>query len=101
MSNDTAYGWENQQTKELFQVILKLKTVKECEDFFRDLLTLREIEEMAERFEIARMLNNGRTYLDIARKVKTSTTTVTRVAHWLNHGRGGYRLILDRLGRKS
>jgi TrpR-related protein YerC/YecD len=95
---DTAHGWENERTGRLFQGILKLKTVKECEDFFRDLATLREIEEMAERFEIARLLNSGQSYLKIAKKVKTSTTTVTRVAHWLNHGRGGYKLVLNRLG---
>lgn len=99
MNSDTAYGWENRRTMQLFRAILKLRTVSECEDFFRDLLTLREIEEMAERFEIALMLNQKQSYLKIARKVKTSTTTVTRVAHWLNHGRGGYRLILDRMGR--
>ncbi|MDP2933432.1 MAG: YerC/YecD family TrpR-related protein [bacterium] len=94
---DTAHGWENERTSGLFKGILKLKTVKECEDFFRDLATLREIEEMAERFEIAQLLNLGQSYLKIAKKVKTSTTTVTRVAHWLNHGRGGYKLILSRL----
>lgn len=99
MNNDTAHGWENERTTRLFQAILMLKTVKESEDFFRDLLTLREIEEMEERFEIARMLNKHHSYLDIARRVKTSTTTVTRVAHWLNHGRGGYRLILNRLDK--
>ncbi len=99
MNSDTAHGWENQRTTQLFRAILKLKNVSECEDFFRDLLTLREIEEMTERFEIALMLNKKQSYLKIARKVKTSTTTVTRVAHWLNHGRGGYKLVLSRLGR--
>ena len=99
MQNDTAYGWENDDTKALFQGVLKLRTVKECEDFFRDLATLREIEEMAERFRIARMLDRGMSYLEIADKEDTSTTTVTRVAHWLRHGRGGYRLALDRLGK--
>ena len=78
---------------------MKLKTVKECEDFFRDLMTLHEINEVAERFRIAKMLDRGLSYLDIADKAKTSTTTVTRVAHWLRHGRGGYRLAIDRLGK--
>ncbi|TSA45437.1 hypothetical protein D4R52_02490 [bacterium] len=99
MQKDAVYGWENDNTKELFQAILKLKNVKECEDFFRDLATLREIDEMAERFRIAKMLDKGMSYLEIADKVDASTTTVTRVAHWLHHGRGGYRLVLDRAGR--
>ncbi len=100
MQNETLFGWEDQDTKALFEGILRLKTVKECEDFFRDLMTLRELAEMAERFRIARMLRQNMTYMSIADKAETSTTTVTRVAHWLKHGRGGYRLVLDRL-RKS
>lgn len=97
MLNDDLYGWETQDTKVLFEGILKLKTVKECEDFFRDLMTLRELKEMGERFRIAQMLQRKMSYLTIADKAETSTTTVTRVAHWLKHGRGGYRLVLDRL----
>ncbi len=97
MKNDVVYGWENEDTKELFKAVLKLKNVKECEDFFRDLMTLHEIEEMAERFKIARMLDRGMSYLEVADKANASTTTVTRVAHWLRHGRGGYRMILDRI----
>ena len=97
MINDELYGWESEDSKALFQGILKLRTVKECEDFFRDLMTMRELKEMAERFRIARMLRSRMSYLAIADKATTSTTTVTRVAHWLKHGRGGYRLVLDRL----
>ncbi len=97
MQNDTLYGWENEDTKELFRAILKLKNVKECEDFFRDLMTLRELQEMAERFRIARMLDRGMSYLEIADKAHASTTTVTRVAHWFKHGRGGYRMLLGRI----
>src|SRR3989344_5948415 len=96
MQNETLFGWESDDTRAVFQAILKLKTVRECEDFFRDILTLRELKEMAERFRIARMLDRRMSYLDIADKADTSTTTVTRVAHWLRHGRGGYRLVLDR-----
>lgn len=97
MKNDVLYGWESEQTKELFQAILKLKNLKECEDFFRDLMTLHEIEEMANRFQIAKMIDRGLSYLEIADKAQVSTTTVTRVGHWLHHGRGGYRLVIDRM----
>ena len=97
MKNDVVYGWENEDTKAVFQAVLKLKNIKECEDFLRDLMTLHEIEEMAERFKIARMLDRGLSYLEIADKAGASTTTVSRVAHWLKHGRGGYRTILDRM----
>jgi TrpR-related protein YerC/YecD len=97
MLNDDLYGWEDEHSKVLFQGVLKLKTVKECEDFFRDLLTMRELEEIRDRFRIARLLREKRSYLDIAARVNVSTSTVTRVAHWMKHGRGGYGTVLDRM----
>lgn len=97
VNNDAIYGWESDDTKALFQAILKLRTVKECEDFFRDLMTLSELNEMAERFKIARMLDQQLSYGKISKKTGASTTTVSRVAHWLHHGRGGYRTLLDRI----
>jgi len=92
-------NWKNQETTKLFEAILKLKTASEAEDFFRDLLTLTEIREFANRFKVARMLDEKKRkpYWQIARDAKTTTATVTRVAHWLRQGMGGYRLILNRL----
>lgn len=84
--------------EELHQAILKLKTPSEVARFLRDLLTLPEIREFGKRFQIAKALHfHQGSYQTIARKLHVSTTTVTRVAHWLNHGRGGYQLILKRL----
>lgn len=91
-------NWKNKATTELFEAILELKTVEECEDFFRDLLTLAEIKEISTRFKVAQMLDEKKkSYLRIAKEAKTTTATVTRVAHWLKYGMGGYRLILNRL----
>lgn len=83
--------------KRLFTAILKLKNLNEAARFFRDLLTIGEINDFAQRWKIARLLNKGLTYSEVAKKTKTSTTTVSRVAHWLYHGRSGYKLILKRL----
>ncbi len=94
------YRWTSPKTTELFKAILTLKTVKECERFFRDLLTLEEIREFVVRWQMAQMLDKGMSYREIAEKIKTSTTTVARVAHWLHYGMGGYRLVLDRLKKK-
>ena len=95
------YGWQNKETKALFQAILKLKNVEEAERFFRDLLTLAEIREFANRLKIAKMLDNtDKTYLQIAKEAKTTTATITRVAQWLRNGMGGYRLILNRMKAK-
>ena len=70
--------------------------------FLRDACTLSELEAICHRLEVARLLDRGgRTYLEIAKEVGTSTTTVTRVAHWLHHGEGGYRIALDRLAERQ
>jgi TrpR-related protein YerC/YecD len=82
--------------KELFGAIQSLETRDETESFFRDLCTLSELEAMAHRWEVAQLLEQGLPYLEIAERTGASTTTVTRVAHWLRHGEGGYRLALDR-----
>jgi TrpR-related protein YerC/YecD len=81
----------------LFQAILSLESKDEVERFLRDLCTLAELEAMAHRWEVARLVDKGLPYLEVASKTGASTTTVTRVAHWLRHGEGGYRLALDRM----
>jgi TrpR-related protein YerC/YecD len=80
----------------LFQAMLSLETLEEIEWFLRDLCTLAELEAMAHRWEVAELVDRGLPYLEVASKTGASTTTVTRVAHWLRHGEGGYRLALDR-----
>ena len=82
--------------RELFDAIQSLETREETESFFRDLCTLSELEAMAHRWEVARLLEQGLPYLEVAERTGASTTTVTRVAHWLRHGEGGYRSVLDR-----
>ena len=86
----------NKKTDDLFKAIISLKNVKEAEAFFRDLCTIDEISEMSERWQIARLVNQGLPYREIAEKLAVSTTTVARVALWLNNGAGGYRLVLDK-----
>lgn len=87
----------NQRTTSLFTAILSLRSVSEAEKFFRDLCTAEELKEMTDRWEIARLVDTGLPYREIAARLKTSTTTVSRVAAWLNGGLGGYRLVLNRL----
>ena len=91
-----ASNWKNPKTRELFEVVLTLKNVKECEQFFRDLCTLSELKAMAERWEVARQVDAQVPYRKISKETGASTATVTRVAHWVHHGEGGYRLALNR-----
>lgn len=81
----------------LFDAILSLKTKEECYDFFDDLCTINEIISLSQRFEVASMLSEGKTYLEIAEKTGASTATISRVNRALNYGNSGYQTILNRL----
>ena len=85
-------NYPTKEMKELFQAVLTLKNEKEMAMFFRDLLTLAELKEFANRWQIVKLLTKGKSYLEIAQKLKVSTTTVTRVAQWYHHGHGGYKI---------
>lgn len=79
----------------------RLRSLDEAERFFRDLCTLSELEAMAHRWQVAKLLDEDLTYLEVAERARASTATVTRVAQWLRHGQGGYRLALDRRKRRA
>lgn len=94
MNNFQSYKPKNEKEKFLAKSFLKLKTEQEMANFLRDLLTIKELEEFANRLEMARLLKQGMSYKVIAEKLKVSTTTVTRTAHWLFHGCGGYEKVI-------
>lgn len=88
-------------TDSLFEAVLLLKDVDECYKFFEDVCTIAEIKAMAQRLEVARMLDMGRTYVEICEKTGASTATISRVNRCLNYGADGYRNVLDRLKEKN
>ena len=94
MNDFRSYKPRNAKEKFLAKAFLKLKTEQEVENFLRDILTIKELEEFANRLEMARLLKKGLPYKKIAQELKVSTTTVTRTAHWLRHGSGGYEKVL-------
>lgn len=87
---------EAERLQTLYKAFLSLRNVKECAAFLRDLCTVSEIEAMSERFAVAKLISNNMSYRDISEKTGVSTTTITRVAHWLRHGMGGYTSVLAR-----
>lgn len=91
------YNPKSDKEKRLMEAFVLLKNKDEVADFLRDLLTLAEIKEFANRLEMVRLLKKGYSYEKIAKEIGTSTTTVTRVAHWYYHGCGGYARIVDKL----
>ena len=81
---------------DLFETILKLETVDECYAFFDDLCTIGEITDMRDRLEVANLLMMGETYEQIEHKTRMSSATISRVNRCLQHGEGGYRMMLER-----
>ncbi len=90
----------NRSVDQLFEAMLKLETVEECYRFFDDLCTMGEIESLAQRLEVARMLNSGLTYSHIEAETGASTATISRVKRCLNYGSDGYHLVLERLKKR-
>lgn len=85
----------------LFEAILSLKDVDECYRFFEDISTVSELRSLAQRLEVAKMLQANQTYGDIAGKTGASTATISRVKRCLNYGADGYKLVLSRLPEPS
>jgi TrpR-related protein YerC/YecD len=85
----------------LATAITTLRSPYEVQRFLRDLCTLPELEALAHRWQTVLLLDEGMPYVEIAGRVPTSTATVTRVAQWLKHGTGGYRVALDRVKRRE
>lgn len=89
--------WRSEHTAALFGAILRLETPDEAEHFFRDLCTLGELRDLAQRWAVVRMLDAGLHYADISKRTGASTATITRIASWLRHGEGGYQAMLARI----
>ena len=87
---------KNEQTDNLARAILSLKTEEDCYRLFEDLFTIREIQDLAQRLEVAKLLKDQATYTEIVEKTGVSTATIGRVNRALNYGAGGYALVLDK-----
>lgn len=81
---------------ELFRAILKLESLEECRAFFEDLCTIKEVQDMTQRWEVATMLNDKKNYQEISRVTGASTATISRVNKCLVYGSGGYRSVLTK-----
>ncbi|NCU16640.1 YerC/YecD family TrpR-related protein [Pallidibacillus pasinlerensis] len=86
---------------QLFEAILTLNNLEECYRFFDDLCTINEIQSLAQRLEVARLLQKGRKYHEIEKETGASTATISRVKRCLNYGNDAYKMVLERLEEKS
>ena len=85
----------------LFQAILTLKNTEECYSFFEDVCTVNELLSFSQRYEVAKMLREKKTYLEIAEKTGASTATISRVNRSLNYGNDGYDMVFKRIAREE
>ena len=88
---------DQNQINQLYQAILSLKTEEECHAFFQDLCTISELKAMAQRLEVAQMLDAGMIYNDILDRTGASSATISRVNRALQYGADGYKTILPRI----
>ncbi len=93
---DRPADWRSAEADALIDALLALETADEAAAFLRDLCTLSELHDLAQRWAVARLLDSGLHYSEISRRTGASTATITRIASWLNHGEGGYRRLLER-----
>jgi len=89
-------AWRSPDTDALFDAFLALDDRDEAAAFLRDLCTLGELRDLAQRWAVVRLLDSGLHYSEISRQTGASTATITRIASWLHHGEGGYRVALDK-----
>lgn len=85
----------------LFEAILCLQNAEECYSFFEDICTVNELLSLSQRYEVASMLRNHNTYLEIAEKTGASTATISRVNRSLNYGSDGYDMVFSRINQKK
>ena len=87
----------NELVDRFFRAILNLNNSEECSRFFEDICTIKEIQDMSQRLEVAILLNNGKSYQEVLAKTGVSTATISRVNKCLNYGSGGYKEAIDKL----
>lgn len=89
---------KDEHIDEFFNAVLKLENIEECYRFFEDICTIKEIQSIAQRLQVAKLLKQKKTYTEIEELTGASTATISRINRALNYGADGYNLILDRLG---
>lgn len=89
---------KNDQTDMLFEAILALENLEECYRFFEDICTIKEIQAISQRLEVAKLLKSNKTYNEIENETGASTATISRINRSLNYGADGYEFVFERLG---
>lgn len=89
---------KSDQADSLFAAVLTLETMEECYRFFEDICTIKEVQAIAQRLEVAKLLKANKTYNEIESETGASTATISRINRSLNYGADGYKLVFEKLG---
>ena len=93
--------YRSESIDKLFQTFLNLETIEECYEYFADLCTIKEVQDMAQRLDTAILLDKGLSYQKIIDEIDVSSATIGRVSKCLNYGSGGYQKAIERLSEKE
>ena len=93
--------FDKNAAEKLYNAILSLKDMDECDKFFEDICTVKELQDISQRFEVAVMLDQGKVYTEIASQTGASTATISRVNRCYNYGSGGYQTAISRLSESE
>ncbi len=96
-ATDPTERWLTDDVRSLAEAATSLRDPDEAVRFLRDLCTIAELKELGQRWQVARMLDEGVSYHEISERTGASSATISRVAQWLRYGQDGYRLVIDRL----
>lgn len=90
-----------ESAEKLFEAILTLETVEDCHKFFEDICTIKELQEISQRWAVACMLDKGSSYQEVSKETGASTATISRVKRSLDYGSDGYRIVFERMNQKK
>ena len=88
---------DTKAAEQFYSAVLNLKTVEECRSFFDDVCTIKELQDLVQRFQVALLLDEGKNYVEISKQTSVSSATISRVNRCLVYGDGGYKTVIDRM----
>ena len=94
-------NYSGQNLENLYDAVLSLKTKDDCRKFFEDICTIKEVQDLSQRLEVASLLSSGKNYQEVCKLTGASTATISRVSRCLNYGAGGYVSVLNALKEKN
>ncbi|MFC2822103.1 MAG: YerC/YecD family TrpR-related protein [Sphaerochaeta sp.] len=92
---------DEQTAKDFYSAVLSLENIDECKAFFEDICTIRELQDLSQRLQVALLLSMGKNYQEISNATSVSSATISRVNRCLLYGDGGYKIVLERLAKNE